>query len=387
MYRKPLISLAFLVALAAPVFSCMAAETSAVPGTVQPAGVPAEVKAYFLHIDGRALPLRQALVNGVNVLGGAVISLTLPLNISGYTKAGLNNLVLDYTSDPKSNLTVRVEKRTPGPKTEEIAKIEIPAGDSQGSAKTRAISFNLPADGGVASVGDLNDADKAAIKEQFERYYKALASAKADQVRSLYRQSLSDERKLSPESARFFDNVIAREVAILKNRDLKLSPINNDGLAFKVEGDIVKLYRQDNKPLVESNEVDAQIDPLMIEVGTGKSKSGKKTAAISSSSQRTHKAKDIEVQADAFKPADKKPESKEPEPKENQLVEVAREIPLEDDGKVFDGSAAPKPPAPDQPPVRTAVKERLVRFNLYFKPSKPDSAGKRAWAISLPPNV
>ena len=35
----------------------------------------------------------------------------------------------------------------------------------------------------------------------------------------------------------------------------------------------------------------------------------------------------------------------------------------------------------------TSVKERLVRFNLYFRPSKPDRSGKRVWIISLPPNV
>jgi hypothetical protein len=240
----------------------------------------------------------------------------------------------------------------------------------------------LPADGGLAGVGELSDADKAAIKELFDHYYKALASAKADQVRALYSKSLADERKLSPENARFFDNVIAREVAVLKNKELKLNPVNDDGLVFRVEGDAVKLYRQDSKPLVESNEVDANIAPLMIEVGTEKSKPGKKAKAATGA-VRTPAHKDIEIKSSDFKAADVKDAVKPETAKNNDTPEVATEIPIDDSGQVFDGSNPAKQSVSNELPVKTAVKERLVRFNLYFKPSKPDSSGKRSWTISL----
>jgi hypothetical protein len=366
----------------------MAAVPSTGDSAEQASSQAGEVKAYFLHIDGRALPLKQVLVNGTNVLGGSVISLSLPLNISGYTKAGLNTLQIEYISDPKSNLTVVVEKRTPGPKTEEIAKLAIAADDSKTAVKSTVVSFNLPADGGVASVGELKDVDKAAISEQFEHYYKALCSAKADQVRALYRQSLADERKLSPESARFFENVIAREVAILKNKDLRLEAFNQEGLVFKVEGDIVKLYRQDSKPLVESNEVDARIDPLMIEVGQDKPTAGKK-AGPKARALKANKDKVIEIPSSEFKPEAKASESKMAEVKTGDGTVIAKEITIEDSGPVFDGASSAKTDNAEafKSPVKTAVKERLVRFNLYFKPSKPDSAGKRVWIISLPPNV
>jgi len=351
----------------------------------------AESKAYFLHIQGRAMPLKQALVNGVNVLGGSVISLSLPVNISGYTRAGLNTLQIDYISDPKSNLVIQVEKRTPGPKTEEIANISLAADDSKGAVKSSSISFNLPADGGIASVGELSDSDKAAISEEFVRYYQALASAKADQVRALYRQSLADERKLCPESAHFFENVIAREVAILKNKNLKLIPLNKDSLAFKTEGDVVKLYRTDNKALVESNEVDAEISPLMVEVSKetpeAKSKSAKKSIAKTRPIP-ANPDKDIEIASAAFKASEKVEDNKPIEVKNPDGTIVAREISVEETSKVFDGSVPKNNNAEGgSAPVKTAVRERLVRFNLYFKPTKPSSSGKRSWIISLPPNV
>jgi len=393
MHLKSIIRLALVLNLttqAAPMFQCAAT-----------AAESSETRAYFLHIEGRALPLKQALVNGVNVLGGAVISLSLPVNISGYTRAGLNTLQLDYVSDPKSNLTVVVEKRTPGPKTEEIAKIAVSADDSKGTLKSSAVSFNLPADGGTASVGELSEADKDAIGKEFDRYYKALASAKAEQLRALYRQSLTEQRKLSPESARFFENVLAREVTILKNKDLKLSPMDKDGLAFKVEGDIVKLYRQNNKPLIESNEIAARIDPLMVEVGKAKKAKSAKATKTVKSAQHVDPAvlaetgdrseKDIEIPSTAFQPnGATKAAPVEVTDKDGNVF--AREISVGKAYTVFDGYSADKQlgdvtAIQQDLPVHTDVKERLVRFNLYFKPSKPDNSGKRVWVISLPPNV
>ncbi|MBS2008571.1 MAG: hypothetical protein JST01_16105 [Cyanobacteria bacterium SZAS TMP-1] len=395
MHLKSLYRLALIVALTAqtmPMFQAPATGETAAVGTATKQAEPQlqqtnEPKAYFLHIDGRALPLKQALVNGVNVLGGAVISLSLPVNISGYTRAGLNTLQLDYISDPKADLSVTVEKRTPGPKREEIARINIAADDSKGAIKSASVSFNLPADGGSASVGELSDEDKAAITREFDRYYQALAAAKADQLRAMYRQSLADQRKLSPESAHFFENVIAREAAILKNKELKLTPINKEGLAYKVEGDIVKLYRQDNKPLIESNEIDAQIAPLMVEVSANKGgkrvkPKGKTTAA------RPGATKDIEIPASAFQPDGHKLPGAPLEVKDEHGNVMANEISITDHGKVFDG-AVPSAATEDNslPPVKTEVRERLVRFNLYFKPARTGQSGKRVWIISLPPNV
>ena len=229
---------------------------------------------------------------------------------------------LEYISDPKSNLMATIEKRTPGPHIEDLAKIEAAAEDSK-EQKSKSVSFNLPADGGAASVSELSDSDKTAISNEFERYYQALSSARADQVRALYKTSLNEERKLSPESARFFDNVLTREVSILKNKDLKMNALSKDGLAFKVEGDLVKLYRQDSKPLIESNEVDARIDPLMIEVGpeqtksksnqsrTDKNKSDRakvKNKIDKSQAETVSSTKAIEIPTTAFKPASEQPE-------------------------------------------------------------------------------
>jgi hypothetical protein len=74
------------------------------------------------------------------------------------------------------------------------------------------------------------------------------------------------ERKLSPESAAYFDKILNREASLLRNSGIKLAPLESAGLTFKIEGDTVKLYREDKKPLLTSNEVDVQIEPVMIEV-------------------------------------------------------------------------------------------------------------------------
>ena len=73
MYLKSFCSLALAIIVNGTLINAAGAAEN------QISAVPGETKAYFLRIDGRGLPLKQALVNGVNVLGGAVISLSLPV--------------------------------------------------------------------------------------------------------------------------------------------------------------------------------------------------------------------------------------------------------------------------------------------------------------------
>lgn len=225
-----------------------------------------DLSGYFLTFNGRALPVKQASLNGQALLTAPIVSLTLPVNVSGYVKPGLNELAVDFTSDPKAAMDIIVEKRVAGPKKEELAKLTLAANQSNGQPQTQKISFNVPKDAPTAAISQLTDSDKKAIEKQLQNYWKALSERKADKLRGLYRESLENERKLCPENASFFDKILNKEVLAIRNQNIKLEPVDTTGLSYKVEGDKVKLYREDKKPLVVSNEVDVQIDPVMIEV-------------------------------------------------------------------------------------------------------------------------
>lgn len=288
-----------------------------------------EARGYFLRIAGRALPLRSATIQGVNVLGSPILLLNLPINITGYLKAGANEISLDYVSDPKSELTVIVEKRTAGPKIEEIARLTVPKDESKGATAHKVLSFNMPA-GETTAIASLSDSDKQAILAEFEKYYKALAEHQPEALKELYKNSLESERKLSPENARFFDKVLGHEAQLIKNPQIQVLPLDKEGLTFKIEGDKVKLFRESKKPLLESNEVETPQSKLLVEVSDPKSR----------------------VKAASDPKAAKDPQGK--------------------DSTDISGSPS--------------IKERLVRYILFFAPSETENHTK-TWSVTLPPSV
>ncbi len=225
-----------------------------------------ELTGYFLTFNGRAMPLKQASINGAGLLTAPIISLTLPVNISGFVRPGLNELTVEYISDAKATMNLLVEKRTAGPKKEELAKLVLAADQSSRAMTTQKISFSLPSDEATSKIDNLSDDDKKAIQQELQSYWNALSEHKGDKLKAIYKDSLDDERKLCPESANFFDKILTRETSVLRNQAIKLEPLDTSGLNFKIEGDRVKLYREDKKPLLVSNEVDVQTDPVMVEV-------------------------------------------------------------------------------------------------------------------------
>ncbi len=240
-----------------------------------------ELTGYFLTFNGRAMPVKQATINGAGILTAPIITLTLPVNISGFVRPGLNELAVEYISDTKTPMNLLVEKRTAGPKKEELAKLVLPADQLSRAMTTQKISFSLPSDQATSKIESLSDDDKKAIEREFQNYWNALNEHKGDKLKAIYKDSLDDERKLCPESASFFDKILVREASVLRNPAIKLEPLDTAGLSFKIEGDRVKLYREDKKPLLVSNEVDVQSDPVMVEV-QGKGKTQSQTAKAKS---------------------------------------------------------------------------------------------------------
>lgn len=247
-----------------------------------------ELSGYFISFNGSARSVSSAKLNGQNVLSAPIVTLTLPVNISGYLVPGANELVLDYISNPKDAMTILIEKRTVGPKKEEVAKVVLAANESNGAAAKKTISFNLPKDQPTRAIKSLSDDDKKAIEKELQNYWAALNERKPEKLRAIYKSSLDDERKLSPESAAYFDKILNREASLLRNSNIKLAPLEPSGLTFKIEGDTVKLYREDKKPLLTSNEVDVQIEPVMVEVQKKAKNQSQPKATMKQQIVRTH---------------------------------------------------------------------------------------------------
>lgn len=341
-----------------------------------------ESKAYVLRLSGIALPLKSATMGGVNLLGGPILSLTLPVNISGYVKPGLNQLELEYISDPKSDFTIVIEKRTPGPKTEEIAKITVPANDSKGVLAKKTLSFNIAKGEETKTITELTDADKKAILTQFETYYNTLKEHKSEKLKQLYKPCLETERKLVPETTRFFEKVVNREAQKVRNPNIELPALDKEGLAFKIEGDKVRLYRENNKALLLSNEIEVAPSSVMFEVqpatpakSSAKAKTTKSKESGKKSANKAEQAKEQLTQVVAEESSDGGTKISAPNEKEMQVISGVHGV---------DQVVTPTTPAPTAP--KSLIKENLVRFNLYFmKDESGESEG--GWTLAIPPNV
>jgi len=341
-----------------------------------------ESKAYVLRLSGIALPLKSATMGGVNLLGGPILSLTLPVNISGYVKPGLNQLELEYISDPKSDFTIVIEKRTPGPKTEEIAKITVPANDSKGVLAKKTLSFNIAKGEETKTITELTDADKRAILTQFETYYNTLKEHKSEKLKQLYKPCLETERKLVPETTRFFEKVVNREAQKVRNPNIELPALDKEGLAFKIEGDKVRLYRENNKALLLSNEIEVAPSSVMFEVqpatpakSSAKAKTTKSKESGKKSANKAEQTKEQLTQVVAEETSDGGTKISAPNEKEMQVISGVHGV---------DQVVTPTTPAPTAP--KSLIKENLVRFNLYFmKDESGESEG--GWTLAIPPNV
>lgn len=367
-------------------------------------------KAYVLQVKGRALPLKAATIDGVNVLGGPIVSLTLPVNVSGFIKKGLNEIKFTYVSDPKSDLSIVVERRLAGPKTEEVARLVIPADASKGEIAEKSLTFNISAGDESLSLPPLSDTDKKAILEQFETYYSAVKEHRSDKLLALYKPALDEERKLVPETVRFFEKVLNREAQDVKNPNIQLPEFDKTGLNFEVEGTKVRLFREGNKALFVSNEIEVQPTNVMFEIGPLKKAvekvtkpvvnvgKGKKTSAPAKAADPK---KIVEVKKTTGEP------EKAPQPKttaEGQDATSKTESKVEDKSAAGDNAAAEpktetkafdKVPAdwkeistteekPLLKPQKGSLKKRLIPFNLYFTKSPENAA---AWVLTLPPHL
>lgn len=232
---------------------------------------------YFLHVQGKGMPVKEIVLNGVSVLGGSVVSLSLPINVTRQIKQGLNELKVDFVSHGTEGLVTIMERRTPGPKKTEVARLSVAANESQGKPICKELAFNIdPAPYPPPKI-QLTQDDEKEILALVDEYYQALKSKNAAKLRALYGPSLKKEEKIYPEGAKFFNKVLTKEIALMRREEIKMEDFSTSDVMLEQEDDKIKALRKDRKPMMQSNEIELNVEPILAEVTEESKGKGKKT--------------------------------------------------------------------------------------------------------------
>lgn len=242
---------------------------------------------YFLVLEGQGMPIKQIILNGTNVLGGSVISQSMPINITPELKAGQNDLEVDMVSHPTDSFTTVVQKRTEGPNIVEVARIEVSANENPGDVIHMATTFKVESPLNQNKIESITDSDKEKISALVSDYHRTLKDKNISKFRKLYQPALTRENKIFPEGARYFEKVLDREITLLKNSKIELGAFESNGIVIEPDGDKIKVCRKGaNKPLMESNEIEVDSEPLFVELGDKKDKKEKKEKNVKTDSER-----------------------------------------------------------------------------------------------------
>ncbi len=225
---------------------------------------------YFLVIEGRGMPIKQIVVNKTNVLGGSALYMTTPINITEEVKKGANELEVDFVSDAKEGITTRIERRQDGPKIKEIVRVTAAANESKGEVSHKSVSFNVESEPVKISKVELSEQDKQDILSLVQSYYDTLKNKNTGKLKDLYSNAMKQENRICPEHVNYFGKALKKEITLLKKDKVEMQPFSINDVMLEVEQDHVKVLRKDRKPLMQSNEIEIEVEPLLTEVG-GKS--------------------------------------------------------------------------------------------------------------------
>ncbi len=246
---------------------------------------------FFLVVEGKGLPVREILVNGVNVLGGSVISLSMPINVTPMIRHGLNEIKVRCVSHNAEGLVTIMEKRTIGPKKFEIVRMALPPNESNGQEITKDLAFNVDPAPLPPKKIELAEKDREKILSLVSEYYSALNTKNPAKLKGLYSSALKEEERIFPEGAEFFTKVLNKEIALLKRKEIKMNPFSIDNIMMEQENDKIKVLRKDRKAMMESNEIEVALEPFLSEVtpktpDTAKRGKSGKTKKIDKQSKR-----------------------------------------------------------------------------------------------------
>lgn len=221
---------------------------------------------YFIIVQGKGMPVREISINGINVLGGSVISLSMPIDVTPQIRLGLNEIKLRYVSHDQEALVTLMEKRTPGPIRSEVVKIALPPKHSEGKEMVKDLAFNVDPAPTPPEKIEITPGDEKKIHALIDDYYKALKTKNAAKLRGLYAVALKEEQKIFPEAAEFFTKVLNKEIELMKRKEIKMHDFNSSEIMFEQEGSKIKAVRKDRKAMMESNEIEVDVPSIFSEV-------------------------------------------------------------------------------------------------------------------------
>lgn len=221
---------------------------------------------YFIIVQGKGMPVREISINGINVLGGSVISLSMPIDVTPQIRLGLNEIKLRYVSHDQEALVTLMEKRTPGPIRSEILKIELPPKHSAGKEMVKDMAFNVDPAPTPPEKIEITLDDEKTILALIDDYYKALKTKNAARLRGLYAAALKEEQRIFPEAAEFFSKVLNKEIELMKRKEIKMHDFNSNEIMLEQEGSKIKARRKDRKAMMESNEIEVDVPSIFSEV-------------------------------------------------------------------------------------------------------------------------
>ncbi|MDZ4835224.1 MAG: hypothetical protein SGJ27_15715 [Candidatus Melainabacteria bacterium] len=221
---------------------------------------------FFLVVEGKGMPVKEILVNGINVLGGSLISLSMPINVTPMIKRGLNQIKVRCVSHNAEGLVTIMEKRTSGPKKLEIVRMALPPNESGGKEIVKDLAFNVDPAPVLPAKINLTESDREKILGLVSSYYSALKTKNPTKLRSLYSSALKEEQRIFPEGADFFTKVLNKEIALLKRKEIQMNSFTVDNIMLEQENDKIKAVRTDRKAMMESNEIEVSLEPFLSEV-------------------------------------------------------------------------------------------------------------------------
>lgn len=261
---------------------------------------------FFLVVEGKGMPVKEVLVNGVNVLGGSVISLSIPINVTPMIKHGLNEIKVRCVSHNAEGLVTIMEKRTPGPKKIEVVRMALPPNESNGKEIVKDLAFNVDPAPILPKKIELTPDDREKILALVSSYYSALKTKNAAKLRALYSSALKEEQQIFPEGADFFEKVLNKEIALLKRKDIRMNSFDVDTVMLEQENDKVKALRKDRKAMMESNEIEVDVEPFLAEVTAAESggKKGKQKMKTGQKPKKGEKSKKPDAKPAVVKQVD-----------------------------------------------------------------------------------
>ncbi|MBZ0187890.1 MAG: hypothetical protein K8F91_16710 [Candidatus Obscuribacterales bacterium] len=226
----------------------------------------------MLCLSGKSRAIEEVRLNGVDVLGGAIQSIDLPVYVSDKLHSGLNTVEIKALPDQVESLSLHIERRLPGPKKETLVRISlrpIPAESGQKNLE-RSAAFNL--DKPEPTPLKLSNKDKSEIVELLGRYLIALKNKDIGRLKKLILPGIKMEARIAPEIAEFYRGTLNREIAILSKCDLTISQPSISETAITTVGERVRVSRLDGKPLFTSNIVDIKIDTPLSAIADSENK-------------------------------------------------------------------------------------------------------------------